>query len=293
MSNNPDTSSTTSDTSHPPTTPSTTLSSTLTDATAAIATSTSLLTHTSTETVKALTTTTDALNDFHTTMLNALGHAHTLASARLAHATTASAQCFQKASCANKKIADAAKLVEKEHDGVVRLERQVESELEDVLEMKKGWEEEYEKKVEKADQLKRVQVSKIKLDIGGKIHHISIDTLLQEPNTFFTSMFAGRWHVKPTEKDGTIFIDRDGEIYHYIFDYLRNGDKAVLPKDQELRQRLINETEYLGMEGLKAKLEKKETQWKGGGVVYSDWVEAKSYYTCRVCEKNFNISLVS
>ncbi|KAJ3034648.1 hypothetical protein HK097_004437 [Rhizophlyctis rosea] len=96
--------------------------------------------------------------------------------------------------------------------------------------------------------------SMVKLDVGGKMFHISIDTLLRQEGTFFDGLFSGRWAVKPGVAEDAIFIDRDGELYPYIFNFLRDGDAAALPQSTTQRAQLVQEAEYLGLEKLKQKL---------------------------------------
>ncbi|KAJ3042775.1 hypothetical protein HDV00_006594 [Rhizophlyctis rosea] len=54
-----------------------------------------------------------------------------------------------------------------------------------------------------------------------------------------------------SNKEEEIFIDRNGKLYGYIFDFLRDGEKAVLPKKADKLQRLCREAEFLGIEGFK------------------------------------------
>lgn len=51
--------------------------------------------------------------------------------------------------------------------------------------------------------------NRIKLDVGGKIFHVSKSTLLKQ-DSFFSSMFGGKFGEPKIESDGTYFI---GKIY--------------------------------------------------------------------------------
>lgn len=92
-------------------------------------------------------------------------------------------------------------------------------------------------------------MTKIKLNIGRKKYHVTRETLLAVDGTFFSNFFSGRWNTKVDDK-GYIHVDRDGTHYNYIFNYLREGDKAVLPMEEDVRRLLRHEAEFLGMEKL-------------------------------------------
>jgi len=62
------------------------------------------------------------------------------------------------------------------------------------------------------------------------------------------AMFSGRFDTKPAE-DGSYFIDRDGTHFRYILNYLRTG-KLVVPRDEIVREELLNEAEFYNIEGI-------------------------------------------
>ncbi|KAJ3278046.1 hypothetical protein HK104_002708, partial [Borealophlyctis nickersoniae] len=95
-----------------------------------------------------------------------------------------------------------------------------------------------------------VQKKKVKLDIGGAIFSISLDTLLSQKETFFSSLFREEWQVKPGD-DGTIFIDRDPTPYRFIFNWMRDGAQAVMPDDKVTLNAIVKEASFLCLEGLK------------------------------------------
>eukprot|EP01120_Amphizonella_sp_Union-15-10_P005617 TRINITY_DN1683_c0_g1_i3.p1 TRINITY_DN1683_c0_g1~~TRINITY_DN1683_c0_g1_i3.p1 ORF type:complete len:233 (-),score=44.83 TRINITY_DN1683_c0_g1_i3:53-751(-) len=67
------------------------------------------------------------------------------------------------------------------------------------------------------------------------------------------SMFSGRWQLEPDE-DGRIFIDRNGEYFQDILDYLRDGH-LVEPRNERHRKALVREAEYYRLPGLLKHLE--------------------------------------
>lgn len=87
---------------------------------------------------------------------------------------------------------------------------------------------------------------------------MSIDTLCSKKGTVLGAMFGGKWEVK-TDNNGSVFIDRDGTLYEYILNYLRDADEVVLPGDSEKRRKIAKEAEYLGLICLVEMLQKGET----------------------------------
>lgn len=61
----------------------------------------------------------------------------------------------------------------------------------------------------------------------------------------------------PKDSKGKVFIDRDGVLFRYILDYLRNQN-IVLPENFHEKARLRAEAEFFGLEGLLRSLESKE-----------------------------------
>jgi hypothetical protein len=72
-------------------------------------------------------------------------------------------------------------------------------------------------------------------------------------------LFSGVDAIAKDSK-GKVFIDRDGVLFRYILDYLRNQN-VVLPENFHEKARLRAEAEYFGLEGLLRSLESK-TKYK-------------------------------
>jgi hypothetical protein len=72
-------------------------------------------------------------------------------------------------------------------------------------------------------------------------------TLLTDPNSMLAAMFSEKF---PSAKDsqGRYFIDRDGECFKYILNYLRDPS-TELPKGY-LGRRIHQEAIYFGIQGL-------------------------------------------
>jgi hypothetical protein len=67
-----------------------------------------------------------------------------------------------------------------------------------------------------------VTCDRIKLDVGGRYFSVTLDMMLNYPDSFFARLFSGRWEDKKTE-DGAYFINRDFDQFHHIVSFLRNG----------------------------------------------------------------------
>lgn len=100
----------------------------------------------------------------------------------------------------------------------------------------------------------------IQLNVGGHKYQSFYSTLTKYPETMLSAMFL----FKPKDSlSNEIFIDRDGEIFKYILNYLRDG-QILLPPSKELLQRLLFEAEYFQIKPLKLEIEKElqiSKQW--------------------------------
>lgn len=91
--------------------------------------------------------------------------------------------------------------------------------------------------------------SKIKLNVGGKIYKTTLDTLRKDPDSMLNAMFSGKFELKADEEDGAYFIDRDGKLFRYILNYLRDGD-LLYPEDQTAKEQLLKEAKFYQVQGI-------------------------------------------
>ena len=70
---------------------------------------------------------------------------------------------------------------------------------------------------------------KIKLNVGGYRFETSRSTFTQYPESMLETLVSGRFNIE-LDDQGYIFIDRDGKMFKYILNALRNK-KLVLPQD--------------------------------------------------------------
>eukprot|EP01113_Clastostelium_recurvatum_P022758 TRINITY_DN2726_c0_g1_i4.p1 TRINITY_DN2726_c0_g1~~TRINITY_DN2726_c0_g1_i4.p1 ORF type:complete len:332 (-),score=51.93 TRINITY_DN2726_c0_g1_i4:24-1019(-) len=90
--------------------------------------------------------------------------------------------------------------------------------------------------------------SPVLLNVGGMLFATSAETLQSRRNTYFGAMFSGMIELKP-DKDGRIFIDRDGTHFRYVLNYLRNGELLV-PEDKLVRKELLVEAQFYGLQDM-------------------------------------------
>ncbi|KAI9000062.1 BTB/POZ protein [Gaertneriomyces semiglobifer] len=66
----------------------------------------------------------------------------------------------------------------------------------------------------------------VKLQVGEQRFTTTKDTL-RSRSAYFDALFSGRFR-EPDLLDGHIFVDRNGDLFHYILEYFRTGDVPVL-----------------------------------------------------------------
>ena len=100
-------------------------------------------------------------------------------------------------------------------------------------------------------ELNRISEQKIMLDIGGYKYSTSLQTLRAEPESMLGTMFSER-HPITKQKDGSVFIDRDGTHFRIILNYLRGSitSSEQLPDNNLLLSELLTEVNYYQLKGL-------------------------------------------
>jgi hypothetical protein len=73
---------------------------------------------------------------------------------------------------------------------------------------------------------KETQEGRVELNIGGYRFETSVQTLRRLPHTFFDAYFSGRY-AQDVCTDGSIFVDRDGEHFGHVLEYMRDGVVSV------------------------------------------------------------------
>merc|ERR1712183_1046163 len=74
--------------------------------------------------------------------------------------------------------------------------------------------------------------------------------LTSVPDSMLGAMFSGRFHLEADEADGSFFIDRDGGLFKYVLNFLRDPVNFDPPIDPESCRDLLKEAKYFGLQGL-------------------------------------------
>jgi hypothetical protein len=86
---------------------------------------------------------------------------------------------------------------------------------------------ELRREIEAMHRHKETQKGIVELNIGGFKYTASVETLRRISDTFFDAYFGGRYS-QDVCADSSIFIDRDGEHFGHILEYMRDGIISVL-----------------------------------------------------------------
>ena len=90
------------------------------------------------------------------------------------------------------------------------------------------------------------------MNVGGWQFTTSLGTLCSEQGSVLEKMFSGKFNLK-MERDGSIFIDRSGEHFNYILNFLRGDICGIsdISFDENTRKSLIKEAEYYQLDRMK------------------------------------------
>lgn len=86
----------------------------------------------------------------------------------------------------------------------------------------------------------------VELNVGGTPFETARATLAQQPDSFLAGLVSGR-HSVNRDKSGRIFIDRDGDQFRSIVNFLRNPSKPPTPRDATDSELLAAEAAFYGV----------------------------------------------
>jgi len=89
----------------------------------------------------------------------------------------------------------------------------------------------------------------IKLDVGGFRYKTSLSTLTSIPNTMLHRMFTGSFPLNP-DKEGWHFIDRNGQVFGHILDFLRCHQHPPQSLSMAVKAMIQKEADFFLMEDL-------------------------------------------
>uniref|UniRef100_A0A3Q3XJ68 BTB domain-containing protein n=1 Tax=Mola mola TaxID=94237 RepID=A0A3Q3XJ68_MOLML len=84
----------------------------------------------------------------------------------------------------------------------------------------------------------------VELNVGGQVYVTRLETLTAAPNSLLWAKFSrGSPGDLPRDSKGRFFFDRDGFLFRYILDYLRDSE-LLLPAFFKERRRLQKEADF-------------------------------------------------
>ncbi|GAB0188398.1 BTB/POZ domain-containing protein KCTD8 [Grus japonensis] len=105
----------------------------------------------------------------------------------------------------------------------------------------------------------------VELNVGGQVYVTRHSTLLSVPDSTLATMFSpsrggpAAARQLPRDSRARFFIDRDGFLFRYVLDYLRDKQLA-LPEHFPEKERLLREAEYFQLGDLVKLLSPKVTK---------------------------------
>ncbi|XP_029297484.1 BTB/POZ domain-containing protein KCTD16-like [Cottoperca gobio] len=116
----------------------------------------------------------------------------------------------------------------------------------------------------------------IELNVGGQVYYTRHATLTSFPNSLLGKLFSNK---KGSSNDlsrdlrGRYFIDRDGFLFRYVLDYLRDK-QVVLPDHFPERGRLKREADYFQLPDLAKLLSSEDSKLFPDDLNYNDFDDA-------------------
>nr|XP_023416265.1 BTB/POZ domain-containing protein KCTD16 [Cavia porcellus] len=125
----------------------------------------------------------------------------------------------------------------------------------------------------------------IELNVGGQVYFTRHSTLISIPHSLLWKMFSPKRDMAneiAKDSKGRFFIDRDGFLFRYILDYLRDR-QVVLPDHFPERGRLKREAEYFQLPDLVKLLTPDEIKQSPDEFCHSDFEDASQGSDTRIC----------
>ncbi|WKY00980.1 hypothetical protein Q1695_015187 [Nippostrongylus brasiliensis] len=106
----------------------------------------------------------------------------------------------------------------------------------------------------------------VHLNVGGKRYSTHFETLIRSRSSYFNRLVriddvSGKvlLYLKNCSIDstGAIFVNRDGDLFAYALQFMRDGKRAALPQNTDILQQLVREAEFFGMDIWKIELQKR------------------------------------
>ncbi len=113
----------------------------------------------------------------------------------------------------------------------------------------------------------------------------------EETITYFKALLSRQWQLEKDPKDESIFIDRDGDLFEYILQYLRTDNTPIDLDDNLLRRDLIVESQFYKLDTLVNLLNSASTRKERIPQVASSSDSKKLYRDTKILSVNSQIEL--
>ena len=100
----------------------------------------------------------------------------------------------------------------------------------------------------------------VHINAGGTRFTTLYDTLAQSKSSYFLNFIridrtSGKIVLLQQrtirDESGAIFVNRDGRLFAFVLQFMRDGKNTVLPKDKDVLAQLKREADFFGMEVFK------------------------------------------
>ncbi|XP_054482475.1 BTB/POZ domain-containing protein KCTD16b isoform X2 [Anoplopoma fimbria] len=125
----------------------------------------------------------------------------------------------------------------------------------------------------------------VELNVGGQVYYTRHSTLVGTPNSLLGKLFSSKKDASndlARDPKGRYFIDRDGFLFRYVLDYLRDR-QVVLPDHFPEKGRLRKEAEYFQLPDLVKLLTPDDVKHSPDDYFHSDYEDGSQGSDHRQC----------
>ncbi|XP_041864974.1 BTB/POZ domain-containing protein KCTD16b isoform X2 [Melanotaenia boesemani] len=125
----------------------------------------------------------------------------------------------------------------------------------------------------------------VELNVGGQVYYTRHSTLVSTPNSLLGKLFSSKKDATndlARDPKGRYFIDRDGFLFRYVLDYLRDK-QVVLPDHFPEKGRLRKEAEYFQLPDLVKLLTPDDIKQSPDDYFHSDFEDGSQGSDQRQC----------
>nr|XP_019952669.1 PREDICTED: BTB/POZ domain-containing protein KCTD16 isoform X2 [Paralichthys olivaceus] len=125
----------------------------------------------------------------------------------------------------------------------------------------------------------------VELNVGGQVYYTRHSTLVNNPNSLLGKLFSSKKEASndlARDPKGRYFIDRDGFLFRYVLDFLRDR-QVVLPDHFPEKGRLRKEAEYFQLPDLVKLLSPEDIKQSPDDYFHSDYEDGSQGSDHRQC----------